>query len=51
VRPGTTGVAVPGHDPRILDEGNEVAPAMLLMRWGSGAAGAAGNAAAKSGQC
>jgi acyl-coenzyme A synthetase/AMP-(fatty) acid ligase len=26
VRPGTTGVAVPGYDPRILDdEGNEVA--------------------------
>ena len=54
VRPGTTGVAVPGYDPRILDEGNEVAPGipgMLLVRGGSGAAGAAGNAAATSGQC
>jgi hypothetical protein len=47
-----TGVAVPGYDPRILGgEGNEVAPGipgMLLVRRGSGAAGAAGNAAEKS---
>jgi acyl-coenzyme A synthetase/AMP-(fatty) acid ligase len=54
VRPGTTGVAVPGYDLRILDDqGNEVVPGipgMLLVRGGSSAAGAAGNAA-KSGQC
>jgi hypothetical protein len=46
---------VPGYDPRIpRGEENEVAPGtpgMLLVRGGSGAAGAAGNAAAKSGQC
>jgi acyl-coenzyme A synthetase/AMP-(fatty) acid ligase len=54
VRPGTTGVAVPGYDLRILDDqGNEVVPGipgMLLVRGGFSAAGAAGNAA-KSGQC
>jgi acyl-coenzyme A synthetase/AMP-(fatty) acid ligase len=46
VRPGTTGVAVPGYDPRILDnEGNEVVPGtpgMLFMRGDSTATGAAG---------
>jgi len=46
VRPGTTGVAVPGYDPRILGgEENEAAPGtpgVLLVRGGSGAAGAAG---------
>jgi benzoate-CoA ligase len=54
VRPGTAGVAVPGYGPRILGgEGNEVAPGipgMLLVRGGSPAAGAAGNAAT-SGRC
>jgi hypothetical protein len=42
------------RDPRILGGGNEVAPGipgMLLVRGGPGAAGAAGNAAEKSGQC
>jgi acyl-coenzyme A synthetase/AMP-(fatty) acid ligase len=52
VRPGTTGVAVPGYDPRILDdEGNDVAPGipgMLFLRGASTATGAAGNAAKKS---
>jgi len=55
VRPGVTGVAVPGYGPRILGgEGNEVAPGipgMLLVRGGSTATGAAGNAAKQSGQC
>jgi acyl-coenzyme A synthetase/AMP-(fatty) acid ligase len=46
VRPGTTGVAVPGYDPRILDdEGNDVAPGipgMLFLPGDSTATGAAG---------